>query len=82
MLHNITCEIILNPGVTITEPAILSAVVASTDVTCFGANNGIINITSPTGGYGTYEYSNNGGGNMAADRNFLIACSRDRMMYG
>ena len=41
---NPACEIVLNPGVTITEPAILSAVVASTDVTCFGANNGIIKL--------------------------------------
>ena len=58
---NPACEIVLNPGVTITEPAVLSAVIASTDVSCFGANDGVINITSPTGGYGTYEYSNNGG---------------------
>ena len=61
MQYNPTCEIVLNPGVTITEPAILNAVVASTDVTCFGANDGVISITSPTGGYGTYEYSRDGG---------------------
>ena len=45
----------------ITEPSVLNAVVTSVNVTCFGANNGIISITSPTGGYGTYEYSDNGG---------------------
>ena len=31
------------------------------NVTCFGANNGSISVTSPTGGYGTYEYSRDGG---------------------
>ena len=33
-----------------------------TMITCNGANDGTITITSPTGGYGTYEYSINGGG--------------------
>jgi PKD repeat protein len=64
------CEIILNPGLTITEPAVLSAVVSSTDVTCFGANNGVISITNPLGGYGTFEYSNNGGTTWQLTGNF------------
>jgi hypothetical protein len=25
-------------------------------ISCNGANNGIISITNPTGGYGTYEF--------------------------
>ncbi len=58
---HIGCFIVLNPQLTITEPAQLAAAVGKTDITCFGANNGIISITSPTGGYGTYEYSDNGG---------------------
>ena len=58
---NTACVIVLNNALTITEPAVLSAIVNSTNVTCFGANNGTITITNPTGGYGTYEYSNNGG---------------------
>ncbi len=58
---NIACEIILNSSVTITEPAVLSATVASVNITCNGANNGQISVTSPVGGYGTYEYSKDGG---------------------
>ena len=58
--------IILNNSLTITEPAILNANLTYTDVTCFGANNGTITISLPTGGYGTYEYSNNGGASWQA----------------
>ena len=58
---NMACEIVLNSSLTITEPSILSATVTSTNSTCNGANNGTISVTSPSGGYGTYEYSNNGG---------------------
>jgi gliding motility-associated-like protein len=48
-------------SVTITEPDVLSATVTVTNIDCFGADNGEINITSPLGGYGTYEYSIDGG---------------------
>ncbi len=58
---NTTCVITLNPSVIISEPSVLNAVVTSVNVTCFGANDGRINISSPSGGYGTYEYSINGG---------------------
>ncbi|HRC88536.1 MAG TPA: PKD domain-containing protein, partial [Bacteroidales bacterium] len=54
------CEKVFDP-VTINEPAILSATVSSTNVTCKGANDGTITITNPQGGYGTYQYSINGG---------------------
>ena len=47
-------------SVTITEPAVLAATLASTNVTCNGANDGTITISGATGGYGTYEYSING----------------------
>ena len=57
---NPACVIILNPALVITEPGELAATVSKTDVTCFGANNGTISITNPSGGYGTYQYSING----------------------
>jgi PKD repeat protein len=56
-----SCVIVLDNALTITQPAVLNAVVTPTMVTCFGANDGIINVTSPSGGYGTYEYSIDGG---------------------
>ncbi|AOW10256.1 hypothetical protein EM308_12485 [Flavobacterium gilvum] len=46
---------------TIVEPNVLLATVVKTDVICNGQNNGTITITSPTGGYGTYEYRLNSG---------------------
>ena len=55
------CVIVLNAALVITQPAVLSATVTPTMVTCFNANNGIITITSPAGGYGAYQYSINGG---------------------
>ncbi len=64
------CVIVLNNALNITEPALLNANVSSANVTCFGANNGTITITSPTGGYGTYEYSKNGGGTWQSSGNF------------
>ena len=67
---HIGCVMVLNPALVITEPAILSATVASTNVTCFGANNGTITITNPLGGYGTYEYSVNGGSTWQSSGNF------------
>ncbi len=67
---NPVCEVVLNPGVSITEPAVLSAIISSTDVTCFGANNGVITITNPLGGYGTFEYSINGGTTWQLTGNF------------
>src|SRR5690606_20333847 len=55
------CIITLNSNFSITQPAILNATVVSTNLTCFGANDGTISITNPQGGYGTYEYSINNG---------------------
>ena len=67
---NTACEITLNSSLTITEPAVLDANVGSTDVTCFGANNGTIAVTAPTGGYGTYDYSRDGGATWQATGTF------------
>ncbi|UQD57119.1 gliding motility-associated C-terminal domain-containing protein [Flavobacterium sp. K5-23] len=63
------CVIILGDKV-ITYPVILSASVASTDVTCFGAKDGAITISNIAGGYGTYEYSINGGTSWEASGNY------------
>ena len=59
---NTACVIDLDstPGTTITQPAILSASVNKTDVTCFGANDGTITVSNPLGGYGTFQVSING----------------------
>ncbi|MGL2988573.1 PKD-like domain-containing protein, partial [Flavobacterium sp. RSSA_27] len=57
---NTACVIVLG-NQTITQPAVLSATVASTNVTCNAANDGTITISAPLGGYGTYQYSINGG---------------------
>ena len=62
------CEIILNAGLQITEPLALNGLVIDTDISCFGANDGVIQVTNSAGGYGTYEYSNNGGYRMAGYR--------------
>jgi hypothetical protein len=57
---NTNCYLIINPNLLITEPNAITALVQSTNVTCNGSNDGTITISSPSGGYGTYEYSVNG----------------------
>ena len=44
--------------------------VARTNVTCFGAADGTITISGAAGGYGTYEYTINGGATWQASGNF------------
>ena len=70
---NTACVITLNAALLITQPPVLSATVTSTNVTCNGANDGTITITNPLGGYGTYEYSVNGGTAWQASGNFTVA---------
>ncbi len=55
------CVIVVDPTRIITQPAVLSATLNSTNITCFGANNGTITITAPLGGSGTYQFTVNGG---------------------
>src|SRR5439155_440611 len=55
---------------TITQPTILSATVAFSNVTANGASDGTITISSPSGGYGTYEYSINGGSSWQSSMSF------------
>src|SRR5665811_2084106 len=50
----------------ITYPVVLSATVANTQPTCNGTNDGSITISNPTGGYGTYDYSIDGGATWTA----------------
>ena len=64
------CQITLNAALIITQPVVLSATVAGTNVTCNGANDGTITISSPAGGYGTYEYTINGGALWQASGSF------------
>src|SRR5205823_1578372 len=60
---HIACVVDLDgaANTTITEPATLGATINSTNVTCNGANDGTITISSPSGGSGTFEYTINGG---------------------
>ena len=64
------CVVILNPGLGITQPAVLTATAMGTNITCNGVNNGIITISNPLGGYGTYAYSINGGGSWQNSETF------------
>lgn len=76
------CFIILNPGLAITQPPVLDAALAKTDVTCFGGADGSITVSSPTGGYGNYEFSINGGGSWQGTGTFtgLMTGSYNVMM--
>lgn len=56
--------------ITITEPSVLNATVTPTNIDCNGANTGSIIITAPTGGYGNYEYTVNGGSNWQSSGSF------------
>ena len=50
-----SCVVVLGSQI-VTQPAILNATVAKTNITCNGLTNGTITVSSPTGGGGTYEY--------------------------
>ena len=67
---NTTCMLTLNGALLITQPAVLNATVVKTDVNCFAANNGSIVISAPSGGYGTYGYSIDGGATWQGSGNF------------
>jgi hypothetical protein len=55
------CVEILNATLVISEPGTVTGTVASTDISCYATNDGTITISNVSGGYGTYEYSINGG---------------------
>ena len=54
----------------ITQPAVLSASIVKTNVNCNGAADGTITINGAAGGYGTYEYTINGGASWQASNSF------------
>src|SRR6185295_12153251 len=56
--------------VTISQPVLLNSSINSTGITCPGGNDGTISITGATGGYGTYEYSINGGASWQSSGTF------------
>ncbi|MBK6281840.1 MAG: hypothetical protein IPF54_03480 [Draconibacterium sp.] len=58
--NDITCIVELNSAVEITEPAVMTADITLTQISCFGAGNGSITVSNPQGGHGTYEVSLNG----------------------
>ncbi len=68
---HVLCTATINAALMITQPTVLNATVASTNATCYGLNNGTITISSPTGGYGTYQYSINGGGSWQASGSYM-----------
>lgn len=57
---NNTANVSILATITITEPAPLNAVVTATAETFAGAKDGIITISNPTGGSGSYEFSIDG----------------------
>ena len=57
---------------TITEPPLLTADLAKTDITCFGDGNGTITVTA-TGGSGPYDYSSDGLSYQGGDTFSLLA---------
>src|SRR4029453_3240689 len=69
------CVVTLNSALVITQPAALTADVASTNVTCNGGNDGTITITNPAGGGGTYEFSIDGGISWQASGSFTALAS-------
>ncbi len=54
IVDSVNCSLSLS--VTITEPAVLALNLNSTDVTCFGDNNGVADALV-TGGFGIYTYA-------------------------
>jgi uncharacterized lipoprotein len=69
---NTSCVIDLDAagGTVLTEPAVLSATIATTNITCFGGVDGEITVSNPSGGAGTYEYSKDNGSNWQASGSF------------
>ncbi len=54
------CVVVLDSMVILTQPDSLDATLASTNVSCGGANDGTITISGATGGVGPYQYSIDG----------------------
>jgi gliding motility-associated-like protein len=52
------------------DPSIPQGVIASSDITCFGDNNGTITITNVSGGDGNFMYSIDGGVTFSSNTTF------------
>ncbi len=57
-------------AVVIQPPAAVDASASFTNVSCYSARDGSITVETSAGGFGTYEYSINGGLNWQASRKF------------
>ncbi|QIA06267.1 HYR domain-containing protein [Draconibacterium halophilum] len=64
------CIVVLDSMVILTQPDSLDATVASTSVSCGGADDGTITISAASGGTGSYEYSIDGGSTWQSSGNF------------
>lgn len=67
----LSCAVVLNSSLVISEPARLSAALSSTNGSCYGSNDGTITIASSTGGSGIYEFTINGGISWQRSGNFI-----------
>ena len=57
---NATCIKTFAPDITLTDPPALGGSELHENITCYGESTGSITI-SPSGGWGTYQYTKNGG---------------------
>src|SRR5205814_8883185 len=57
-------------AVELTQPDTLKGSVNSTNVSCNSGNDGTITVSAPSGGYGTYEYSIDGGSTWQSSGSF------------
>lgn len=69
--NEILCEKVLNPLLTLVEASELNADIATTNVSCYGGNNGTIILSNPVGGSGVYEYTIDGGLNWQDNPNYI-----------
>ena len=60
MAHT-SCEVTVDGSLEVPEPDVMSGSTGADSVTCNGGSDGVITISSATGGSGHYEYSVNGG---------------------
>ncbi|MGB4399525.1 MAG: PKD-like domain-containing protein [Daejeonella sp.] len=58
---NPSCVFIVSSCLVLKQPVVISGIVEIKNVTCKGSADGILTVTNTAGGYGTYEYSKDGG---------------------
>jgi gliding motility-associated-like protein len=62
MAHQ-SCEVNIDGSLDVPEPDVMSASADADSVTCNGGSDGVITISSITGGSGEYEFTKDGGAN-------------------